>query len=182
MATYYKVCCFFFNFVYNNYMNIVLLRHGNENNDRLTNIGKKQIKNIIKQIEKFDFEKIYVSPKNRCIQTAKIISKKLNIGYEIKQELTERFQLGHTPQNQNEQLWWDNYMNYNFENSNLETCKQFYNRNKKVFDYIIKHHKKNILIIAHSATSYALLNYIKGFKDYLTHTEMSEGSYVAFEI
>lgn len=164
-------------------MYIVILRHGNNINDKLTVLGKKQIKMISSQLKKYNFSKIFCSPKTRCVQSAQIIAKKLNLSYEACDELTERFQLGHRPQNKEEKLWWDNYLNLNFSDSKFEVCNQFYERNKNFFDYLLKNYKENVLIVAHSATAYAFANYFYGNQqDSLKRISIPEAGFVEFEI
>lgn len=162
-------------------MRIVIVRHGKYKNENLTHEGKCQIKLVSKQLEKFCFEKVFCSPLKRCTESAKIICKHLSLDYEIKEELTERWQLGHKPTNKEEQLWWDNYLNPNVETKMPKDCKTFKNRTWKVFDEIIKTYQKDVLIVAHSATTYALLNYMLKNEGEWKWQEIGNGEYVCYE-
>lgn len=143
---------------------IFFLRHGDAIDDKLTKLGKKQAKNIIPQLDYENITKIYCSPAKRCIETAKIISKKLNVEIEIINNLNERVKIKN-PKNDIEKEVNENYLNYKYINKNYETCNTFINKCVHVFENIYsKHNNKNenILIIAHSSTVYALNAYING--------------------
>lgn len=168
-------------------MRIVLFRHGTRVADNLTASGKNEVELIGKQLKSFTFKKIYSSPTNRCVQTSKILSKILNnLPIETIPDLTERFQLNHLPTNQAEQEWWDNYMNANYApktNSVGETCKQYLARNHKVFKSLVK--KTNltddVLIVAHSSTSYALASFIYKSNN-VSWSKIGNANYLVFEI
>lgn len=146
---------------------IFFLRHGEANNDKLTSIGKKQAKKIVKQLDYENIAKIYCSPLDRCKQTADIIAKKLNLDVEIINDLKERTKIL-SPVNEQEKEVNENYLNYNYKNPNYDTCFDHINRNFKAFNQIIDNHidnDENILIIAHSSTIYALNAYICGIPE-----------------
>ncbi len=169
-------------------MRIILFRHGENDGDCLTSQGRRNVKNIGKQLKAFSIQKIYSSSANRCLQTSEILAKILKIDEIIvKNELKERFQLNHLPKNESEQRWWDNYMNAKYSepaNDRVgETFSEFLSRNKKVFDELIKTSNPNedILIVAHSATSYALTGYI--YKtDKINWMKIGNANYIVFEI
>ncbi len=117
-------------------MKLILFRHGEHKNDVLTKTGKRNVKAMAQQLKEFNISKIYVSSTNRCMETGKIIAKTLNIkDFVIKDDLRERFQLHHLPQNEAEQLWWDNYLNLEYtepKNKKVgETCGEFVKRTIK---------------------------------------------------
>ena len=58
-------------------VNIYLIRHGEKNPDgfSLSVKGKKQVEHLFKKFKKIKFDKIYSSDLNRCVETAKIVSK-----------------------------------------------------------------------------------------------------------
>ena len=58
---------------------IIFVRHGRDKNDKLTCLGKRQTKLLVKELEYENVDKIYSSPKGRTFETAKIIAKKLGI-------------------------------------------------------------------------------------------------------
>ena len=163
-------------------MRIVLVRHGKAKNDRLTSLGKHQVKILIKQLKKFNFNQVICSSKQRCVQTAQIISKSLNLPLIKEQRLEERYQLEHLPQTTEEHLWWDNYLNIEFSSTLPDDCASFLKRNFEVFnEQIEQSNNKDVLIIAHSATSYALLNYITKQKT-VSWQEIGFANYVCYEV
>ena len=162
-------------------MKIIILRHGEDKNNKLTLKGKLQVKLVAQQLKDFDIQNIYCSPLNRCIQTANIVSKKLGMPYTVEENLKERWQLGHTPNNSQEQEWWDNYLNKNYNSQTYQTCSEFLQNNFKIFEKI-KKNGKNALIIAHSATSYALLDLIFNKKGQIVWTKFGHANYICIEI
>ncbi len=165
-------------------MKIVLLRHGESKNDKLTKLGKKQVKLVLNQLKSYDFKKILCSPQTRCIETAKIVSKHLKQSFQIEDNLKERWQLEHSPVTKEEELWWNNYLNYNFSTTLKESCKDYLDRNFKVFNFLKQNFCENdsVLIVAHSATSYALLNYVVGVKNPIYWTKIGNANFMVFEI
>lgn len=149
-------------------MIIMFMRHADAKSDKLTKLGKKQIKLFLSEKETFKFSKIYSSPKNRCVKTARVLQKKNKIKLEIVEGLKERELLSTiTPQNENEQKWYDNYLNPMFSNESPEGCKEFLARNFIEFKAIIEKHidaNENVIIVAHSGTFYALLAYVNGIQ------------------
>lgn len=168
-------------------MRIILFRHGEHENDNLTPIGKRNVKLIGEQLKAFNIKKIYVSPAGRCRQSAKILSAILGLqNVEVNIELNERFQLPHKPKNVNEQEWWDNYMNLAYkpkQNKVGETCCEYLSRNHKLFKQIVKTNNPNddVLIVAHSSTSYALTSFIWRTKK-LQWMKLGNANYIVFEI
>ena len=164
-------------------MRIVIARHGHAINDKLTKLGKKQAKLLACNLLEFDFDKIICSPKHRCTQTAKIINKKLKLKIEIDENLKDRWQLGKVPQTKEEKVWWNNYMNKDFKSSLPDDLSTFINRNSLAFDKAINENnkQKDILIVAHSATTYAFLNYYLKCKNPIWQ-KISNASFVCFEI
>lgn len=165
-------------------MKIILIRHGKSQNDKLTKEGKKQVKLAVKQLKNFKFKQIISSPLNRCKETAKIICKRLKCEFEINDDLRERWQLGHDPITNEEKLWWDNYLNYEFKTTLKESCKDFLDRNFKVFNLLKEKFCDDdyVLLVAHGATSYALLNYVIGIKNPIQWMEIGNANFIFFEI
>ena len=58
-------------------MKICFVRHGDNINDKLTKLGKLQAKIVCNDLNYENIAKIYVSPKRRTVDTAKIIAKLL---------------------------------------------------------------------------------------------------------
>ena len=146
----------------------MFVRHADAKSDKITKFGKKQLKMFVSEKEGFKFSKIYSSPKNRCLKTARALQKKFKTQLEIVEGLKERELLStREPQNEKEQEWYDNYMNPLYSNESPEGCKEYLARNFIEFKRIIEHHidaNENAVIVAHSGTFYALLAYINGIQ------------------
>ena len=147
-------------------MRIYFLRHGKANykKDKLTQLGKKEAKMASLQFGHENIKKIYSSPALRCVQTAKIISKKLGVDFEIINEIHERNKIKN-PLTETEIEVNDNYLNYNYENESYFTCKNYIDQNINAIKKLVEKHlinEENFLIIAHSSTAYALNAYING--------------------
>ena len=54
------------------------MRHGDYSKEKLTRLGKKQVKFSSEYLKKCNIDKIYSSPTTRCIQSSEIVSKVLN--------------------------------------------------------------------------------------------------------
>ncbi len=148
-------------------MKICFVRHGDNINDKLTRLGKQQAKLVCNDLCYENISKIYCSPMQRTMDTAKIIAKHLKLkNIEICSEITERQQ----PKNQTVEdpeiiKYNANYLNYTFSNKNPEGCKEFCERIFKFLDRIIAEHKlknENIVIVGHSSMAYVLNAYFTG--------------------
>lgn len=146
-------------------MKLIFMRHGeaNINTGKLTLKGKIQVKEILKYLRDEKITAIYCSPRTRALQSANIITAKTKAPVYIMNNLNER-QLLPLGKERYQEEYFKNYLNYNYESSHFETCKQYIDRNIKVFDSIKQKHKDNdcVLVIAHSATLSALNTYING--------------------
>ena len=147
-------------------MILMFVRHADAKNDKLTKFGKKQLKMVAKEKENFVFSKIYCSPLNRCVSTARVFQNKLKLELDILEGIRDR-QLLKTkqPQNEKEQEWFDNYLNPMFSSESPEGCKEYLARNFLQFKKIIDKHidaNENVIVVAHSGTFYALMAYING--------------------
>ena len=167
-------------------MRIILFRHGERQGDNLTKVGKRNVKVMSKQLKEFHFKALYCSPATRCMQTTQILLKKLNLpDLQVREGLDERWQLKHAPTSKEEQAWWDNYMNLDYRSSTFETCHDFVTRNAKVFDEIKENFddEDDILIVAHTATAYALLAYItKKSNGVIDWIKIGNCNYLTFEL
>ena len=148
-------------------MKICFVRHGDNINDKLTKLGKLQAKIVCNDLSYENICKIYVSPKQRTLDTAKIIAKHLKINdIEICDEITERQQLRDLNAEDPEIIKYnENYLTYTFSNIFPEGCKEFVDRIFKFLDRIIETHKgnnENILIVGHSSMAYVLNAYFTG--------------------
>lgn len=149
-------------------MIIMFVRHAEAKNDKLTKLGKIQCRLAVKQKDKIKFEKIYCSPANRCVKTARYFQNKYKLPAEICENLAERQLLvDAVPQNDNEQEWYDNYMNPLYENDLPEGCKNYLTRSFVEFKRIVDENIKtntNVIIVAHSCTIYALSAFVYGIE------------------
>ncbi|MBQ3493882.1 MAG: histidine phosphatase family protein [Clostridia bacterium] len=165
-------------------MIIYLLRHGDyDKSGSLSELGKKQIKLIAKNLVNENIDAIYCSPIQRCVECSKIINKKLKLEVEFDERIRERDKVLGEPKTQQEKLWWENYLNPSFSSRNPEGCKEFFER---VFDFVeeLKNKKQSrVLVIAHSALLYAMLYYVYKPQNQLAiWNSLSNGGYVRFEI
>ncbi len=148
-------------------MRICFVRHGDNINDKLTKLGKLQAKLVCNDLAYENICKIYVSPKQRTLDTAKIIAKHLKIDdIEICEDITERQQLRNLSAKDPEIVKYnENYLTYTYSNQNPEGCKEFVDRIFKFLDRVIATHKnsnENILIVGHSSMAYVLNAYFTG--------------------
>lgn len=147
-------------------MIVKFVRHAEAKKDKITKIGHQELKLVKKQRETFSFAKVYSSPLNRCVRTARVFQNKYKIELEILEGLKDRELLKtKQPQNEDEQMWYDNYLNPMFSHESPEGCKEYLARNFLQFKKIIDTHidkNENVIIVAHSGTFYALNAYING--------------------
>ena len=105
---------------------------------------------------------------------------------EILKDVKDRELLNHVPENQDEKIWYDNYLNRTFSHKKPEGCKEFLERNFHEFDNIINAHKErneNVILVAHSCTFYALQEYFNhSQEDEIKYYRLSNCSKVYFEI
>lgn len=167
-------------------MVIMFVRHGDANEKGLTELGKHQCELMCEGEEKYKFSKIYCSSVERCKLTAEYLKNYFNIEVEYFDKLRDREVLSDAPQNEQEQLWYDNYLNKNFSSKSPEGCKEFLERNFNVFDEIIKNHKnknENVILVAHSCTFYAIQEYFnKTAGSEINYYRLSNCAKVYFEI
>ena len=164
-------------------MLVYLIRHGMAQNDDLTHDGKKQVKYACKYLKDCGITKIYCSTYNRCIQTANIISKCLNLKYTVEDALKERVTILPNQHDYENDEWYQNYLNPNYSNTDMEGCKEFFDRTYN-FLQKIKEAQGNVLLVAHSCTSYALNNCFFDFpKDnLLIWSRMGNASIICYNL
>lgn len=164
-------------------MRIVLLRHGNEKDDHLTLLGKKQVKLICHELKQFDFDQIICSPTSRCKETADIVCKNMRRTYKVDNRLNERFYLDKIIETKEEQDWWDNYLNVDFHSPLPDDFASYYKRHSEAFDYYIKQNnpQKDILFVIHSAATYAFLRYHGKLSETIWQS-VGQGTYVCYEL
>lgn len=168
-------------------MKFIFMRHGeaNINTGKLTLRGKFQVKDVLKYLKDEKITAIYCSPRTRALQSANILNTKLKAPLYIMNNLNER-QLLPLGKEKHQEEYFKNYLNYDYENSHFETCKQYVDRNIKVFDTIKNKHKDTdcVLIIAHSATLSALNTYINGvpFDKKIKWLQCSNGAVIKYNV
>lgn len=167
-------------------MIIMFVRHGEAKDDKLTKLGLEQCKLLVSQEEDYAFSKIYCSSVRRCKETAKFLAEKYNLEITYLSNLKDRELLKDVPQTEDEQEWYDNYLNKNYSHINPEGCKEFLQRNFNEFEIIIKTHlekNENVIIVAHSCTFYALQEFFnKSEEDAIKYYRLGNCSKVYFEI
>ncbi len=168
-------------------MVLLFVRHGEAIDDKLTDFGVTQCEVMVNCEENYKFSKIYSSTANRCKETAKFLSDKFGLKIESVKGIIDRQQLPNKkPQNADEQIWYDNYLNKNFSYENPEGCKEYLKRNFAEFDKIINAHKdknENVILVAHSCTFYAIQEYFNpSDSDEIKYYRLGNCSKVYFEI
>jgi len=143
---------------------LVFVRHGDDINDRLTRLGKKQAKILAKQLDVEGIDAIFCSPKNRAFKTAKILARHLKIAdVVIDERLDEREKISSTTNNEDLKEFKLNYLNTDYSHKNPEGCKQYF---KRILDFLneirTKNQGKTVLIVGHSSFTYVLLSYVYG--------------------
>lgn len=149
-------------------MKLIFIRHGEANyqTDKLTLRGKVQIKWACRYLDNEKPDAIFCSPRTRTLQSANIINKKFKVPLHIMQEITERQYLN----DRERKLYWEeydkHYLDYTYENSHFETCKDFIDRCIRGIEKIMQEHKNSTVIVcAHSSTLYAINAYINGIPE-----------------
>lgn len=164
-------------------MNIILLRHGEAIDDKLTDRGIRQAK-MAAEIVDTNISKIYCSPTFRTQETAAIIAEKLNLDVIIDPRLNERV---HHPDNLNDlelEEFNKNYLNRNNSYESTEGCKQFLARVFNFLDDIISNNPtaEKILVVTHSSLSYAFFEYFSSSAaNHLIWCRLSNCSMLSFE-
>lgn len=133
--------------------------------DRLTFRGRLATKKFALSLRDKKIDVIYCSPFKRCVDTANIVAKATNAMVITDYRLCERGTYNHIRHFDDNEFnyLWDNYLNYNFETTYIETAKHFVNRIKEfLFEIKQKHKNKNVLIVGHSCLTYAINTAING--------------------
>lgn len=147
-------------------MKIIFIRHGetNLNTGKLTFRGVKQIKSALRYIKGEKITAIYCSPRTRALQTANILNKKFNVPLFIFKELNERQQLTYNQRATFAAEFDENYLNYDYQSEDFETCKDFIDRTTAGLKKIKQKHPgdQTVIVAAHSSTLYAINTFITG--------------------
>ena len=158
------------------------MRHGDYDESKLNRLGKKQIKYSACYLKQANISKIYSSPITRCLESSKIVNKILNKEIAIDSRLSEREKIA-SMRGEDDQEWFDNYLNINYSSNNPEGAKEFFDRIKSFVEEALCSHddNENILIVGHSSTLYALTAYFYGAQKEIVWMAMGNGSIVCFE-
>ncbi len=174
-------------------MKLYIIRHGKTdwNNQKLiqgstdlslSDIGKKEILELKKQIDKLDFDLCIASPLKRAKETAKLVIPS-NCELLTDDRLKERYMgklEGTTVKNYDINKYWN--INYEKEDIGVETPKEVLTRAGLFLEDIKKDYKdKTILIVSHSGLIKGIHFNIVGYDDdtnllsfYANHNEIYE--------
>jgi len=147
-------------------MKLIFIRHGESNlkTGKLTRKGRKEAKWAYEYIKNEKVSAVFCSPRTRTLETANIVNKKFNAPLFIIKELNERQILSPSEKLLYKEDYENNYLNYDYENENFETCKDFIDRcfigMKKIIDK--SDSNSTIILCAHSSTLYALNAFLNG--------------------
>ena len=120
-------------------MKIIFVRHGETNlkTGTLSKTGVRQIKAACKYLKNEKIDAIFCSPKTRAVQTANIIKAYQKAEVYIEKNLNERQILTPSQRLLYAKEFDENYLNYNYQSPNFETCKDFIDRNFEGFINIL---------------------------------------------
>ena len=177
-------------------MKLLFMRHGECINQGtknyhlqdtgLTREGKCQCKHTAKYLKSENIKCIYSSPRKRAIESAKIVAKHIKVPIVVLKEIDERFKINN-PTTTEEQEVYDNYLNYNYQNKNYQTCRSFVDNTLKAVKKVVKNHLKNgenALIVGHSSNLYAINAYFTGIPENgkIVWMQCSNGACVKYEV
>lgn len=153
-------------------MDIIFVRHGETRENKkgvygsldtsLSQVGKKQILETKKQIEKLSFENIYISPLKRTVETAEILGVEGNFDERIKEINFGLFQ-GKTYEEikklypEETTYWTKDYINYKMPEG--ESLLDLYNRTVDFLNDRIEE-DKDILVVTHEGVIISALCWI----------------------
>ena len=169
-------------------MKIIFIRHGETNvkTRKLTLKGIMQVKSALNYIKDENVKAIFCSPRTRALQTANILNKKFNAPLFILKELNERQQLLFSQSHLLKQEFDANYLNYDYNNDNFETCKNFIDRTTIALNKIKEKYPgdQTVIVAAHSSTLYAINTYITGIPQNgkINWLQCSNGAVVKFHL
>ena len=162
----------------------IFVRHGRDKNDKLTLLGRRQARLAVHELCYENVDRLFCSPKNRTVQTAKILAKGLGIkNIQIDERISEREKVD--DKTENVELFNENYLNPNFSFKNPEGCKEYYDRVVDFLDEIVEKSgaDETILIVGHSSMCYVMNAYFckKSKKDMLNWIRIGNCSKICFE-
>ncbi|WP_077369339.1 histidine phosphatase family protein [Anaerosalibacter sp. Marseille-P3206] len=175
-------------------MDVIFVRHGEtlENKGRiygspdtsLSEKGKEQILNTKKIVESISFEKVYISPLKRTIETSKLLGldgileprvKEINFGIfegktyeEIKREYPEETY-----------AWTDDYINYRIPKG--ESLMDLYNRTSNFLEEVVGEDKDTI-VVTHEGVIKCALCWVFDDIEYFYRFKVRNGSITTITI
>ena len=169
-------------------LRIIFVRHAESVGDRLTCRGKRQAKSVCNDLWYESISKVYSSPLNRTVATAKIITKKLGLhGIVCDDRIAER-DTDKSNLRESEVAEYDNnYLNPKYSHAHPEGCKEFLDRVFSFLDDVISDNDdgtdKSILVVGHSSLSYAMYAYFYGLQNVkeLVWTRVGNANKLAFQ-
>lgn len=177
-------------------MLIYILRHGQtdynkngifqgRNNISLNEEGIKQITETSKELKKIKFDKIYVSPLKRTIETAKIINiNNKNIIYDNRiLERDTKKMMYHNFQDVDHNYFYN--LKYDIIYEDCEGFKSVFTRVANFIEDIKKHYKnKTILVVTHGDVCKAIYSYLNHISDIseIINFQQDNGEVLYYEI
>lgn len=169
-------------------MDIILIRHGETEENvlrtfstkytQLTEEGKKQIKKIRPFIETLSFDKVYVSPLKRTIETMEILDVEGEIEKRIQEIDFGNFE-GMTYKELEEQfpeevkLWNEDYLNYITPEG--ESVKLAYERVTTFLEELVQK-DEDVLLVCHAGVIRLTLSWVFDNLDYFFKFKVDNGS------
>ncbi len=149
-------------------MKIIFVRNGEYNlkTNKLSLRGRLQVLDTKKFLEDEDFDAIYSSPQISALQTAKILNKQ-NKPLIILKGLVTRMPLTIEKQEKYGKEFKKYYFDYDYENENFQTCKEYIDQVFSAMQEITKEKKKEktVVIVAHNSTLVGINAFINGIPE-----------------
>lgn len=130
-------------------------RYGGDYDDDLTEKGKKQAEELAKKLQKKGIQTIFSSPLKRAQQTAKILSKALQVNIQTVKEIKERNRCGILTgmiRSQAKEKYPEAFEKVQeFKNTieGAEDYKKFVKRITKAFEKLLKENFQTIAVVTH---------------------------------
>jgi len=175
-------------------MDVIFVRHGETLENKggiygspdtsLSNKGKEQILNAKKIVESISFDKVYISPLKRAIETSRILNlngvletrvKEINFGIfegktyeEIKREYPEEAY-----------AWTNDYINYRIPKG--ESLMDLYKRTSNFLEEVVPE-DKDIIVVTHEGIIKCALCWVFDNVEYFYRFKVGNGSITTITI
>lgn len=169
-------------------MDIILIRHGETFDNvkrqfstkdvKLTDNGKEQIRNTKFLLDNFSFDKVYVSPLCRAIETMKILGLDGEIEDRIREVDFGAFE-GNTYEKLKEKfpkelkMWLDDMINYKVPEG--ESIKIAYDRVSSFLEELIEK-KDNVILVCHDGVIKIALSWVFDNPNFFFKFKIDNGS------